>query len=119
MNIKFFGNGNINCKPDGTEPMDYTWGFTLGLTLENLGFYRYSGYIKPNQNGAVDSGDIYINPQNRKKYYISRKDLDIFWKGKTLKLYAQDLTRNETKSLEDWLFENQYGSCELIDDVED
>ena len=108
MTVKIFGNGNINIKPDGSEPMNYTWAFTLSLTLENMGFYNYGGFIDPNHR----TGNIYINPANRKKYYIYRDSLDIFWKCKTLKLYAKELTRAELISLENWIFENTKGDYE-------
>lgn len=93
MTIKYFGNGNVNCKLDGTEDMNESFLINLIWTLEGEGFYNLASIESPFDGG--DDGYVYLHPEENLVYDVFDEALEVFWMGKVLKLYARQPNEEE------------------------
>ena len=93
MTIKYFINGNVNCKLDGTEDQSESFLINLLWTLEGEGFYQLRPMRHPEDD--FNEGYIYLHPEENLVYDVFYEALEVFWMGKVLKLYARQPTEDE------------------------
>ena len=93
MTIKYFINGNVNCKLDGTEDQSESFLINLLWTLEGEGFYQLASIRSPSDE--FNDGYVYLHPEENLVYDVFYETMEVFWSGKVLKLYGREPNEEE------------------------